>query len=222
MFAAMFKKIAKIFKDEPPQVSAKKLQPVEALTAKISNEELAALPAGAFAGRIVMVEDEKSLSAACKEMQKCRMLGFDTETRPSFRAGEVHRVALLQLSTEQTCWLIRLNKLNIDRQLAAILESPDILKIGAALPNDIQALQRLRRFKQGGFVDLQNIVNQWGVEEKSVRKLAALVLGIRISKAQRLSNWEAVTLTPPQQVYAATDAWTCLEIYHELMRRPTL
>lgn len=190
----------------------------------ITNDALAELPMAAFEGRIVVVDSEEALARACRDMAACHALGFDTETRPAFKAGEVHRVALLQLSTLETCYLIRLNKLNLDRRLAGILENPDILKIGAALPNDIQALHRLRRFRQGGFVDLQNIVHQWGVEEKSVRKMAAVVLGVRISKAQRLSNWEAATLTPPQQSYAATDAWVCLKIYNklQLVKRPIL
>lgn len=186
----------------------------------ITNDELAALPVGAFSGRIVMVDTQAQLVEACRHMRNFTALGFDTETRPSFKAGVVHRVALLQLSTPETCFLIRLCRLTLDRTLAALLENPDILKVGAALPNDIQALQKLRRFRQGGFVDLQNIVHQWGVAEKSVRKMAGVVLGMRISKAQRLSNWEAATLTPAQQSYAATDAWACLQIYDRLMGQP--
>ncbi len=182
----------------------------------ITNDELAALPLGTFPGRMIVVETSEQLTEACRRLRTFSSLGFDTETRPTFTAGVVHRVALLQLSTPEECYLIRLCRLHLERPLAAILENPDILKIGAALPNDIQALQKLRRFRQGGFVDLQNIVHEWGITEKSVRKMAAIVLGMRISKAQRLSNWEAAALTPSQQSYAATDAWACLEIYNRL------
>ena len=185
-------------------------------SAALTNDELAALPLGAFPGRVVVVETREQLIEACRKMRECAVLGFDTETRPSFTAGVVHRVALLQLSTPDECFLIRLCKLRLERPLAAILENPAILKVGAALPNDIQALQKLRRFRQNGFIDLQNIIHQWGITEKSVRKMAAIVLGVRISKAQRLSNWEAASLTPSQQSYAATDAWACLEIYRRL------
>lgn len=186
----------------------------------ITKEELSALPLGMFPGRSVVVETSEQLAEACRNMRSCKVLGFDTETRPAFTAGVTHRVALLQLSTPDTCYLIRLCKMHLERPLAAILENPDILKIGAAIPNDIQALQRLRRFRQGGFVDLQNIVHEWGITEKSVRKMAAIVLGMRISKAQRLSNWEAASLTVSQQSYAATDAWACLKIYDRLHQVP--
>ncbi len=182
----------------------------------ISNEELAALPLGAFEGQIIVVETEEELREACRYMRTQKLLGFDTETRPTFKAGVTHRVALLQLSTPDRCYLIRLCKVQFDRKLAEILENPAIQKIGAAITDDIRALQKLRRFRQDGFIDLQNIVHEWGIGEKSVRKMTGVVLDIRISKAQRLSNWEAATLTPAQQSYAATDAWACLEIYRRL------
>jgi ribonuclease D len=182
----------------------------------VTNDELAALPPCAFAGRIVVVEDEATLTAACDHLATQPAVGFDTETRPSFKAGVVHRVALLQLSTADVCYLVRLNKLALERPLARLFENPHVLKVGAALSNDIPALRKMRQFRQAGFVDLQSIVSQWGITDLSVRKMAAIVLGVRVSKAQRLSNWEAATLTAPQQLYAATDAWVCLEIYNRL------
>ncbi len=185
--------------------------------ATITQEEMNELPLGSFPGRIVVIDREGEVAAACQFLKQHTVLGFDTETRPTFKAGVVHRVALLQLSTRDVCFLFRLSHVRLERQLAAILESQKILQIGAALSGDIQVLQKLRRFRQGGFVDLQSIVNEWGIAEKSVRKMAAVVLGMRISKAQRLSNWEAATLTPAQQAYAATDAWACLEIYRRLI-----
>lgn len=182
----------------------------------ITNEETAQLPAANFGGRIIVVNDEKQLAEACEYLRRQKLIGFDTETRPSFKAGVINRVALLQLSTEERCYLIRLSKVRFDKAVAKILESRDIVKVGADVANDLRALQKLRRFRQEAFVDLQSIVAEWGIGEKSVRKMAAIVLGLRVSKAQRLSNWEAAELTPPQQMYAATDAWVCVEIYNRL------
>ncbi|MCL2561058.1 MAG: 3'-5' exonuclease domain-containing protein 2 [Rikenellaceae bacterium] len=183
----------------------------------ITNDELSEMPPAAFGGRIIVVEDEQALAAACEYLRVQSIIGFDTETRPSFKAGVVHRVALLQLSTQERCYLIRLSKLRLDKAVTKILENPEILKVGADVVLDLRALQKLRRFRHDGFIDLQSMMSEWGIAEKSVRKMAAIVLGLRVSKAQRLSNWEAAELTPPQQMYAATDAWICIEIYDRLM-----
>lgn len=185
--------------------------------ANISNEELAALPLAQFPGRITVVDREEMLAEACAELMGRRAIGFDTETRPSFTSGISNKVALLQLSTPDHCFLFRLCKLRLDKALIRVLESPDVLKIGAAVRDDIKGMQKLRHYKPAGFIDLQSIVENYGIAEKSVRKMAAVTLGIRISKAQRLSNWEASTLTPAQQLYAATDAWVSLEIYRKLL-----
>jgi len=185
--------------------------------ANISNEELAALPLAQFPGRITVVDREEMLAEACAELMGRRAIGFDTETRPSFTSGISNKVALLQLSTPDHCFLFRLCKLRLDKALIRVLESPDVLKIGAAVRDDIKSMQKLRHYRPAGFIDLQSIVENYGIAEKSVRKMAAVTLGIRISKAQRLSNWEASTLTPAQQLYAATDAWVSLEIYRKLL-----
>lgn len=182
----------------------------------ITNEEISEMPLGSFGGQIVVVNDEKQLAAACEYLRTQEAIGFDTETRPSFKAGVVNRVALLQLSTAEKCFLIRLCRLRMERPLIKILESKHIVKIGADVTNDLRALQKLRRFRYDGFVDLQSIVADWGIAEKSVRKMAAIILGLKVSKAQRLSNWEASSLTPAQQMYAATDAWICLEMHRRL------
>lgn len=185
--------------------------------ANISNEELAALPLAQFPGRITVVDREEMLAEACAELMGRRAIGFDTETRPSFTSGISNKVALLQLSTPDHCFLFRLCKLRLDKALIRVLENPDVLKIGAAVRDDIKGMQKLRHYRPAGFIDLQSIVENYGIAEKSVRKMAAVTLGIRISKAQRLSNWEASTLTPAQQLYAATDAWVSLEIYRKLL-----
>lgn len=191
--------------------------------ATIDNDSVAALPAARFDGRIVVVDSEEMVDAACQELERCDIIGFDTETRPSFRAGVSYKVSLLQLSTPTTCFLFRLCRIRLSNQILKILGSRRILKIGADVTGDIRALHALREFKADGFVDLQNEASRWGIEEKSLRKLSAIVLGERVSKAQRLSNWEAGTLTEQQRDYAATDAWICLKILEGLQRtKPAL
>ena len=185
-------------------------------TDKISNEETAALPAIEFKGEIRIIEHERDIVPACKFLMKQAVVGFDTETRPSFRPGVTFRVSLLQLSTPRRCYLFRLNRMRFEKQLVKLLENKAILKIGADVAGDIRSLLALRRFRPGGFVDLQQLAPDWGIEEKSLRKLSAIVLGKRVSKAQRLSNWEAAQLTEKQMRYAATDAWICPEIYRTL------
>ncbi len=184
---------------------------------KINNEEISTLPALSFKGRILTIEHEEDIVAACEDIQRYAIIGFDTETRPSFKAGVTYRVALLQLSTPDCCYLFRLNKIPLARPLLHILESDQIKKIGVDVIGDIRSLKVLRHFRERGFIDLQSIIEQWGIGEKSLRKMSAIVLGQKISKAQRLSNWEAQSYTPQQKLYAATDAWGCLEIYNKLL-----
>ena len=186
----------------------------------ISNEDTAKLPAVLFDGPIVIVDDEKQVEAACRDLASSPVLGFDTETRPSFRPGVTFRVSLLQLSTPTVCYLFRLNKIPLAKPILQLLEDRRVLKIGADVAGDLRSLRQIRHFRDGGFVDLQGIAPEWGIGEKSLRKLSAIVLGRRVSKAQRLSNWEAATLTDKQQLYAATDAWVCTRIYEQLLRTP--
>lgn len=190
--------------------------------ATIDNDTVAAMPAARFGGRIVVVEREEQVEAACQDLSSCDIIGFDTETRPSFKAGVSHKVSLLQLSTDNTCYLFRLNRLRLDNRILKLLGSTRVRKVGVDVAGDIRSLHALRNFHEGGFIDLQHEAPKWGIEEKSLRKLSAIVLGERISKAQRLSNWEAGVLTPQQQEYAATDAWVCIRILDELQRHATI
>ena len=191
-------------------------------TDKISNEETAALPAIEFKGEIRIIEHERDIVPACKFLMKQAVVGFDTETRPSFRPGISYRVSLLQLSTPQLCFLFRLNKIPLAKPILQVLETDSILKIGADVAGDLRSLRQIRHFRDGGFVDLQSIASEWGIEDKSLRKLSAIVLGQRVSKAQRLSNWEAATFTDKQKLYAATDAWVCTAIYDRLLHTPQI
>ena len=188
----------------------------------ISNEQTAELPSAHFDGRIVVVDSEAQIEKVCADLGAQQIIGFDTETRPSFKAGVTNKVALLQLSTSECCYLIRLCRTKLHPAILKILSNPAIKKIGADVAGDIRSLHALRNFKERGFLDLQQMASYWGIEEKSLRKMSALVLGERVSKAQRLSNWEASTLTPQQQMYAATDAWVCIKIYEKLMATPPI
>ena len=186
--------------------------------ANIDNDSVALLPAARFSGRVVVVDRDEMVDAACDDLQRFERIGFDTETRPSFRAGVSYKVSLLQLSTPDTCYLFRLCKIRLSNRILKILGSRRILKVGADVSGDIRQLRELRDFHADGFVDLQHEASRWGIEEKSLRKLSAIVLGERVSKAQRLSNWEASTLTEQQQDYAATDAWVSLKLLDELLK----
>lgn len=178
----------------------------------ISNEAAALLPAAQFDGEIIVVEDGDALDEAYDYLSAQKVLGFDTETRPSFTKNKLNKVALLQLSTRERCYLIRLCRMKSPDKAIKLLENSRITKVGVGLASDMSSLGRLWRFTPRGFVELQNEVERFGIENKSLRKMAAIVLGERVSKAQRLSNWEAATLTAQQQLYAATDAWVCLRI----------
>jgi ribonuclease D len=187
-----------------------------AFLATIDNDTVAALPAARFPGRIVIVDREDQVGPSCGDLRRHKVIGFDTETRPSFRAGVSYKVSLLQLSTPDTCYLFRLSRIRLDNRILKVLGSREIIKVGADIMGDIRSLHALRDFKADGFVDLQHEAIRWGIEEKSLRKLSAIVLGERVSKAQRLSNWEAEQLTLQQQEYAATDAWVCPRILEHL------
>ena len=187
---------------------------------KISNEQTALLPAIEFRAEIRIVEDERDIAAACKYLAEQPVIGYDTETRPSFRPGVTFRVSLLQLSSPEVCYLFRLNRIPLDKAILQLFENKRLLKVGADVAGDLRSLRQIRHFRDAGFIDLQAIAPEWGIAEKSLRKLSAIVLGQRVSKAQRLSNWEAATLTDKQQLYAATDAWVCTRIYDRLLRTP--
>lgn len=182
----------------------------------ISNAEVTELELGKLNGEILVVDTPEAMHKAEQVLLKATILGFDTETRPSFSKKVHHTISLLQLSTNDFSMLFRLKYCELSPTVISVLENPDILKIGAAIRDDIKALNGVSSFKAGGFIDLQNIIHEWGIEEKSVRKMAAIVLGFRVSKAQRLSNWDANVLTKAQMEYAAMDAWVCQKMYRVL------
>ena len=144
------------------------------------------------------------------------VLGFDTETRPAFKKGRKNKLSLLQFSTEFHAFLFRTGSVGLPDQIIQLLEDEDIIKIGAAVHDDLIELKDLRKFRPAGFLDLQKYVEAFGIENKSVVKMAGIVLGFRISKSQQLSNWDADVLNDAQKQYASTDAWVCYRIYREL------
>lgn len=194
----------------------------EFFQSSIGAEELEKMPLKSFPGTIEVIDKFNiRYTAAIAYLMTQKVIGFDTETRPSFEAHHYHHdVALLQLSGEDRAFLFRLNTLGLRKGLRNILANPKILKVGAAVKDDIRALQCLAYFKAAGFVDLQRIVWEWGIKDKSVKKMSALILGFRISKTQQLSNWEADSLSSAQKLYAATDAWVCREMYNKLLISP--
>lgn len=179
----------------------------------ITDEELSELPLSFFEGKIHLIEKVEQMTAAVNYLKQQPILGFDTETRPTFKKGQNHQVALLQLSTADEAFLIRTHLIGLSPGLIRVLASPSILKIGVAIRDDIKILQRLTPFRPGGFIELQEMVKLYGIENFSLKKLAAIVTGGRISKSQRLTNWEAPVLTEQQQIYGATDAWIAYMIY---------
>lgn len=185
----------------------------------VSSEEIQTLPYGTFEGRPHVVSTEADLNKAVRKIREEKILGFDTETRPTFKKGQFHRVALLQLSTPHEAWLIRLHETGLPEELLEILEDETIKKCGVAIRDDLKALQKIKMFEPAGFIELASLAKQKGLEVEGLRKLAAILLGIRISKSAQTSNWEVKKLSDKQIQYAATDAWVCLEIFHRLSRK---
>jgi ribonuclease D len=182
----------------------------------ISVEEVNNLPLKAFDGKIVLIEDAAKLEKAVQEISKHSVVGFDTETRPSFKKGQHFKVALLQLALDKKVFLIRLNHTGLTDELVKLFENENVIKTGVGLRDDLVALQKLKKFHPKGFEDLAVLSKKSGLLVESVKKLTALLLGFRISKSAQTSNWESQTLSEKQLEYAATDAWVCLEIHKKL------
>ena len=183
---------------------------------EISKEELHELSLTQFDGKIHVIDRLGAAELVADRLRSYPVLGFDTETRPSFTKGRLNRVALVQLATDSEAFLFRLCKMDIPKNLLALLADPNILKIGAAIKNDLDVLKRSAKLTPRGFIDLQQMVQQFDIKSAGLTKMAGIILGVRISKAQQLSNWENHMLTPAQQRYAATDAWMCYMIYEKL------
>lgn len=186
--------------------------------ADISPESLAELPLSSYTGECVIVEHPDQVAQALNDLCSESVIGFDTETKPNFKKGKsnTNQVALLQLANSRVVYLFRLKKTGLPPALIQFFKNPSILKIGVAIHEDLNALKKVQPFFEAGFVDLQKMAKVYGIDSMSLKKLAAIVLSVRISKSQQLSNWESDSLSPQQVVYAATDAWLCREIYLSL------
>ena len=183
---------------------------------KFDKKSISDLPRVTFPGKIVVVLTESEAQTAVDFLLSADILGIDSETRPVFKKGQHHKVALLQVSTKDVCFLFRLNLIGMPSCIVRLLEDTTILKVGLSLHDDFMMLHQRRDFKIGRFIDLQNMVSEFGIEDLSLQKLYANLFHERITKRQQLSNWEAPILTEQQKIYAATDAWTCIQIYERL------
>lgn len=183
----------------------------------IDKKLISEMPKVVFPGRIIIIYTEDDARKAVAYLNRCGVVGVDTETRPSFKKGKVNSVALLQVATSDTCFLFRLNRIGIPDFLEEFLQN-DVLKIGLSLRDDFNMLRRANNKdpRVGNWIELQDYVSRFGIQEKSLQKIYAILFGEKISKSQRLSNWEADVLTEAQQQYAATDAWATLRIYQRL------
>ncbi len=184
----------------------------------ISKEVLESLPLVSYDGNIVVINTMEEAQTAVDTLRKAgTVIGFDTETRPSFQRGITYKVALVQLSTNRTCYLFRLSKMKGLGPLKSLFEDPTIIKVGLSTHDDFANLRKWEYFEQQGVIEIQSFVSKFGIEDKSLAKVYAILFGKKISKRQRLTNWENAELTDKQMAYAALDAVACVEIYNELL-----
>jgi len=185
---------------------------------KYEKSLISSLPVIEFPGRIIVVLTASEAERAVDYLMSCSILGFDTETRPSFQRGVQYKVALLQVANEDTCFLFRLNHTGLTPAIIRLLEDATLPKIGLSWHDDLNSLHKIGDFKSGNFIDIQHYIQDLGIEDLSLQKIYANLFGQKISKRQQLSNWEADILSDKQKIYAATDAWACIKIYKEIIR----
>lgn len=185
---------------------------------KIDKTKITDMPLAAFEGRIWVVDSPVEAEKAVEFLRKQPIVGIDTETRPSFRRGVTYKVALLQISTEELCFLFRLNRIGLVPCLIQLLQDSAVCKVGLSLRDDFQRLRELVDLQVCNYVDLQQVAARMGLKDMSLQKLFANFFGRKISKRQRLSNWEADVLTDAQKKYAATDAWACIKLYQNMQQ----
>ena len=170
----------------------------------------------AYDGHTVVINYPKDVDKAIKYLMTQSIVGFDTETRPTFKKGQVHKVCLLQIATHDECFLFRINKTGLTDSIRKFFESKNVLKVGLSIHDDFRALHKLSEFEPAAYIELQGYVKQFDIADNSLQKIYAILFGKRISKGQRLTNWEADVLTESQQDYASLDAKACLQIYEYL------
>lgn len=182
----------------------------------ISKEQVNKMQSVAFPGHIHVVDAVSLVKVAVESLRKAPLVGFDTETRPAFKRGEHHKIALLQLSTPTDAFLIRLNKTGMTRDLKNYLEDAGCIKVGLSTNDDFHQLRGISDVNPRGFVELQSLARQNKISDMGLQKIYAILFNQKINKSQQLSNWEAPKLTEAQKSYAAIDAWACIQIYERL------
>jgi ribonuclease D len=192
------------------------------MVASITKEEIAGFDVEVFPWKICVINSEEEADKAVEQLRQYKTIGFDTETKPCFKKGQKNKIALIQLAVANCCYLFRLNKIGIPESLKNLLHDSSITKIGLSLKDDFAAMSGRTKSEMLSFIDLQHIVNNYGIDDKSLQKIYAILFRKRISKAQRLSNWETETLTEAQKAYAAIDAWACLRIYDQLTKSESI
>ena len=175
------------------------------------------MPLVAFEGETYVINSLEQVPEAVDWLNQQTIVGVDTETRPSFRRGQHYPVALVQIATEERCYLFQLNQIGLPQELADFFANKNIKKIGLAFKDDLAGLQHRRPFTPGNCIDVQKMVGEYGILDLGLQKIFAIIFGKKISKSQQLTNWENLVLTPEQARYASTDAWATLLIYNELI-----
>ena len=185
---------------------------------KFDKPTIATLRRVVYHGKIVVINTPDEAEAAVDHLLSQPVLGLDTETRPSFTKGRHFKCSLLQVASWSICFLFRLNHIGMCPAVMRLLGDKTVTKVGLAWRNDLLALREVGEFEPGTYVDLQDMVREIGIEDQSLVKIYANLFGERISKADRLSNWERDNLKDTQMIYAAIDAWACVQIYEEVLR----
>lgn len=194
------------------------MQTMKTIYNRLDKEYIKDLPLVSFPGKIITVNSEREADKAVPFLLSKDILGVDTETRPSFKKGQQHKVSLLQVATEDVCFLFRLNYIGMVTPVISLLSNTDVPMVGLSWHDDLAALQKRMEFKPGLFIDIQDIIGDIGIEDKSLQKLYANIFKQKISKRQRLTNWDADVLSDKQMSYAATDAWACIRLYKEILK----
>lgn len=194
------------------------MQTMKTIYNRLDKEYIKDLPLVSFPGKIITVNSEREADKAVPFLLSKDILGVDTETRPSFKKGQQHKVSLLQVATEDVCFLFRLNYIGMVTSVISLLSNTDVPMVGLSWHDDLAALQKRMEFKPGLFIDIQDIIGDIGIEDKSLQKLYANIFKQKISKRQRLTNWDADVLSDKQMSYAATDAWACIRLYKEILK----
>lgn len=188
------------------------------ILSRFPKEDIVGLDRASFEGRIIIINSTSDADKAVDYLMSRQIVGMDTETRPNFTRGKMNPVSLLQVSTEDTCFLFRLNQIGITDSIIRLLTEDKLLRVALSWHDDVTQLCRRRAFKMGKFIELQTMAAELGIKDMSLQKLYANIFGKKISKSQRLSNWDTDALSQSQKIYASTDAWACVRLYEEMQK----